>query len=428
MASSMKTAFIRVTKVNMTGDNKDIPYVFTQESIKETLDEWAFSAGIRYWFIEHTADQDDPNDHFHIVIKFRNPTSFETVKNKFPFGDIENAKNIKRAVQYLVHANDSNKKQYPWEAIVTNAGDLTPFKVKSRSQQDVVLQNILERIESGELTKYNYEYAIPFDVYTKNKTVIENAFQLAIDRLAKYDRDVTVLYFYGASGIGKTAFAKMYFDSLGYAYCKSSSDNDTIQDYKGEPGLLLDDFRDTQWKFDNLLKFLDPHTRSSGKSRYHNKIFVGDLIIITSTVHRDFLYKDITMENLKQLRRRIPQFFEFHEDFVYVYIYNEAADKYYFMRRFANPVTPLKEATVASPKCFDSTPFENMGIELFDCPSDVSKNALPSDPEPASSNWLDSKDGRAWTEAKRMIKERKDESINDAKHGLSLFDGGDVHV
>jgi len=380
MVKSMKTAFIRVTKVNDT--DRGI-VTFTSDIIKDVLDGWSFTAGIEYWFIDHIPDDDDPNDHFHIVIRFRNPEHFDSVKNKFPYGRIETARNVKRAVQYLVHMNNPEKIQYSWDNIITNCPDLTPFKVMSRSQHEVNLQRIFEQIESGELTPFNWHDKIPIDVYSKNKTVINNAFQLSLDRVAcRPSRDITVMYFYGKPGIGKTDFAKRYFNSIGCSFAISSSGNDPLQDYHGERGLLWDDFRDSQFSFADLLKFLDPNTRSSGKSRYHNKDFVGDLIIMTSNQRMDFLYKKYQndtndFESMTALRRRIVEYYEFTYETIKIYMYDKYTDKYALFREFPNPISKLVDAEPSH--VFDSSPFENMGIELI-VPSSIDHGVTQVNP------------------------------------------------
>lgn len=381
LAKSYRTAFICVPKVNKTGENKDVIIEYTQDQIKETLSAWSFTAGIEYWGIDHIPDDDDPNDHFHLVIRFRNPEHFDSIKNKFPYGRIEPAKNVKRAVQYLVHMNSPEKIQYSWDQVFTNVPDLTPFKVQSRSQQDVSLQRIFEQIDSGEITSYNYQSIIPTEIFSKHKSVIQNALDLNLRRIASNPtRSIKVLYFYGRPGIGKTVFAKRYFESIGYRFCPSSSSNDPLQDYSGEPGLLWDDFRDSSMSFSDLLKFLDPDTRSSGKSRYRNKDFIGDLIIITSNQRMDFLYKNYMQQNensgedMRALRRRLHEYYEFKEDFITIYQYDKFRDSYTEIKKFKNPITEDVERAPSGSDIFDSSAFESMGIELID--SDSKSNRL----------------------------------------------------
>lgn len=382
---TMKTAFIRISKVNMTGENKDIPVTFSEAQIKDILDEWAFTASIEYWFIDHVPDEDDTNDHFHIVIKFKSPTHFDTIKNRFPYGKIETAKNVKRAIQYLVHLNNPEKIQYTWDKVITNCSDLSPYKVLSRSQQEISLQRYIEKIESGEITAFNYTKSIPIDIFAKHKTAIKNAIEYTTDRIiSNPDRALTVMYFYGKTGIGKTSFAKKlcvetYPDETP---CITSSGNDPLQDYKGQKALIWDDFRDSQFKFSDLLKFLDPFTRSSGKSRYINKHFLGNLIILTSTQGIDFLYKgcDNYSEDMKQLRRRISYYYEFKEDKIQIYIY-AGNNRFTLFKEHINPYygMELKPFTELN---FNTAVYEKMGIKLEDPVSKPSEyiNNMDSSP------------------------------------------------
>lgn len=364
----MKTAFIRVTKVNMTGENKDIPVTYTENQIKDILDEWAWTSGFEYWFIDHIPDDEDPNDHFHIVIKFKTNSHFSTIKSKFPYGKIETAKNVRRAIQYLVHLNNPEKLQYTWDHVITNCQDMTPYKVLSRSQQEVCLQRIFEKIEAGDINQYNYDKEIPMDVYAKHRTSIVNAFQYKTDQIISHNRrNITVLYFYGKTGIGKTSYALDYCKAVypNEEPCLTSSSNDPLQDYRGQKSMIWDDFRDSQFRFADLLKFLDPHTRSSGKSRYTNKHFLGDLIIITSTQRLDYLYKGCdNTEDLMQLRRRISQYHEFVEDKIRIYLY-DGNNHYKFFKEHLNPYYGM-EIKPKVESSFDLTVYEKMGISLVD--------------------------------------------------------------
>lgn len=363
----MRTAWIRVTKVNEIQDGTTVTY--STEQIKEILDFWAFESGLTYWFIDHIPDIDDTNDHYHIAIKFKTNCRFSTIKNKFPYGRIEPAKNLRRAIQYLVHLNNPEKLSYSWDQVITNGGDLSEYKVLSRSQQEIRLQSIFEKIDSGEITMLNYEQHMPIDLYSKHSTVINNAFKYKIDKLtANVTRKIKVIYIYGKSGIGKTRFAKDYCKSLypdEEPYITSSS-NDPLQDYKGQKALIWDDFRDSHFRFSDLLKFLDPYTRSSGKSRFYNKPFLGDIIILTSTQRMDFLYKGVSdqSEDMRQLRRRISEFHEFVGDRIRIYLYNPPNDNYIPFKELINPYTQL----VSNPSStgFDSSPYDKMGLALMD--------------------------------------------------------------
>ena len=126
------------------------------------------------------------------------------------------------------------------------------------------------------------------------------------------DRDIEVIFIYGLPGSGKTLYAKRIMRELGYDFCISSSSNDPFQDYLGQKGLILDDMRDTTFeRLEDLLKVLDNHTSSSVKSRFANRVFMGDLIIVTSPVPLSqwyWSYKGNTNDTLYQLYRRFTTY------------------------------------------------------------------------------------------------------------------------
>ena len=66
--------------------------------------------------------------------------------------------------------------------------------------------------------------------------------------------------------------------------------------------------RDDDIEFPELLKMLDNNTQSSVYSRFQNKVFVGKMIVITSSVPIQFWYREMRYnkrEDLSQLYRRI---------------------------------------------------------------------------------------------------------------------------
>lgn len=303
--------------------------VFTLSDIENTLNAWAHSSQLLYYFIEHPADDEISKAHYHILIRFKSPMPFDAIKSRFPYGDIESAKNVKNCIQYMVHLNDESKKQYSWDNLHTNDPDKDWYKVQSFARQEVVIQHLLDAIKAGEISEYDQCEKIPIEVWTKHKTRIANAFayQRELTCMDK-SRHIDVIYIGGAPGLGKTSFAKDYCKKSGVSYCVSSASNDPLQDYKGEEVLILDDMRDDAFSYSDLLKLLDNHTRSTGKSRYYNKSFIGSLIIITSSRPLCDLYFDLPGESKHQLYRRIRRQYQFTYDKILQYDYNEKTHTY----------------------------------------------------------------------------------------------------
>lgn len=336
MAQSMKTAFIRVSSVNNT-QNGVIKY--KKADIEKIITEWCKTTDFEYWFIEHTADDEVSMTHWHIVIRFKNPMPFDNVKKHFPYGDIESAKSIKKSVQYLVHQNDQSKVQYKWSDVATNCRDMSPFKVQSNAQGEVTIQRIMEQIDNGEIREFNQFEIIPIEIWAKYKTRIENGLTYYRERVyMDKHREINVVFMSGATGTGKTTFAKKWCDTTKKSYCISSTSNDPMQDYKGEDVLILDDLRDSDYQFTDLLKILDNHTKSTMKSRYHNKAFIGDTIIITSYRPLNDWYFNVERESKEQLYRRIKTMYKFYEDKIECYEFSQEQHKYIYIAKTPNTV------------------------------------------------------------------------------------------
>ena len=112
------------------------------------------------------------------------------------------------------------------------------------------------------------------------------------------------MFLSGDTGTGKTSFAKQYCQSLKRVIVFHLLVMMLCKIIK-EDVLILDDLRDSDFKFTDLLKILDNHTKSTVKSRYHNKAFIGDTIVITSYKPLQDWYFDVPSESKHQLYRRI---------------------------------------------------------------------------------------------------------------------------
>jgi len=354
-SKSFRTAFIRVTSLN---DTKDGIVLYTFDDIEEILVKWSESAMITYWFIEHYPD--DEKSHFHIVIEFRNPTAFSTIKNKFPHGQIQSAKHMKASIQYLVHLNDPNKEQYSWDAVRTNCKDMSEYMIVDPNR-GITIESVLKDIDEGKINEYNVYTLVSTEMYSRHKTRIKNALEFCRERKCMdKNRNMNVIFMTGETRLGKTAFAKKYCEDKGITYCVSSSSNDPLQDYKGEDVLILDDLRDDSFTFADLLKLLDNHTLSSTKSRYHNKHFIGDTIIVTSTVALKDWYKDVTREDKRQLYRRIGGMISFVDDSIYLYDYNPLTFNYDIVGKAPNVIVLQDRRR----KSIAKDMFKEMGIRV----------------------------------------------------------------
>lgn len=375
--TSMRNAFIRVSKVN---DTEQGQIVYDYATMQQILEEWALTKSMKYYLKDHNNEPDDPNPHYHIVICFGSPTPFDQIKAKFPYGKIEKPHNkgqngVKVCVQYLVHMNDQSKKQYDFNEIITNDPNIDNFRILTQQMQVIKLEEYIDKIASGQIREHNLTDFIEPEVFANYKTRILNALEYYRRKvMTNKDRNIQVLAFTGETGTFKTTYAKQYAKNLNKSICISSSSNDPMQDYKGEDVLVLDDIRDDTFKFNDLLKILDNHTSSTVASRYSNKAFIGDTIIITSSIGIVDWYYDLPQEDKAQLKRRIPLWYQFTADQISIFEYSPKAKIYKFVASIPN----VNNFTPQEYKSAALDVLKAMGVEMT---PEVEKQLLEPHPD-----------------------------------------------
>ncbi len=274
---------------------------------------------IKHWaYILH--DKDDTRPHYHIYVHFGG-SSVDTKLVASWFKVPENFVNkIKgRRVDmllYLTHGNDTQKykHQYSPDEIIAN------FDVGTEIKASKVIGDFENFSYAQQL---QYVNTLPMSEKSKVFSQLKKLWELHCQCLTlQADRNIQVLFITGKGGTGKTTYAKRLCKALNYDFCMSSSSNDPFQDYMGQKAIILDDMRDTAFEFEDLLKLLDNHASSTVKSRFNNKVFNGEMIIITSSVPISYWYRQMkysSADSLVQLYRRITSYVEVKQDYILVY-------------------------------------------------------------------------------------------------------------
>lgn len=273
----------------------------------------------KYAYILHDKDPDTA-PHYHIYLNF-GKSGIESALVAQWFGLQESQVNRVQGratdmLQYLTHSNESqkNKYQYSPSEVIAN------FDFEEEIRKSKII---------GDFKNYSYAQQLKY-IDTLPVSEKKTAFN-SLETLWKLhckvltldpDRSIEVMFIHGKPGTGKTYYAKKFAKSRGYDCCISSSSNDPWQDYLGQKCMILDDMRDKTFEFEDFLKITDNNTSSSVQARYGNKVFNGELIIITSSVPLSHWYKYLIFNNsesLKQLYRRISAYIEITEKEVRVY-------------------------------------------------------------------------------------------------------------
>lgn len=301
-----------------------------ENDIEKIIDNLRNSSAVQVFTILHDKDYIRMEDgtlvkkanHHHFCIRFENPTLLSTVANLCNltvnnYNLVQRCKSYKSACRYLLHLDQKDKHLYDISEVVvvkgtkddyyniaigkaqyvTTDADLFPFFGKfdevPYKEQYVEIHNHIDEPKRRNLLLKELDRT--WENYLKKRTY-------EMDK-----KNVKVIFIEGAPGSGKSTFAKQLAINNKKSYCVSSSSNDVLQDYTCEDYLILDDLRDNSFTFEDLLKLLDNYVISTVKSRYRNKLFLGEYIVITSAKPLCEWYKG-SNEDRQQLFRRISLF------------------------------------------------------------------------------------------------------------------------
>lgn len=184
---------------------------------------------------------------------------------------------------------------------------------------------------------------IPYKTYLKELqakqqpslvTNLKDCYSNYLESIQDKSESKQVIYIQGLGGTGKTTYAKIiaeqYF-SKDEIYITSGGDN-PFDEYYGEKCIIIDDFRDSMMKLNDLLKLLDNNTNSNVGARYHNKNLARcKVIILTSVIKVEDIYINAS-EDRFQIYRRI-NYMQITGDLkinvtLKLYEYNKSENKY----------------------------------------------------------------------------------------------------
>ena len=323
---------------------------------------------IRYAFIVH--DKDTLEDgtpkkpHIHIMMDFLGTSWTPETLCKW-FNDepshIEKPKSkrnrfvFQNMCSYLIHETETADGKYKYE----------PSQVTSNFDFGEYIESIRTGVTESKLNRHLHPLSEQLILITDNKIPkikideyigaldqikyakdIKNAYDIRDRRLAKeIDRDMNVMYFFGSSGTGKTTWAKYLATDKNYSIFVSGSSNDPLQGYLGQECIILDDIRGSDWKINDLLKFIDNNTNSLVKSRYSNKLLNDcKLIILTSVLSIEGLYQTLAnndSEPIEQLKRRCTDYIEFTIDTLKCFKYDDNIKDYVLSGELPNMTSQL---------------------------------------------------------------------------------------
>jgi hypothetical protein len=247
-----------------------------------------------------------------------------------------------------LHKNAPEKTQHTIEEIITNidGGTLDLYlkstpSVKKRSALERNFDKLQDDILEYKIFQYQFREQLATNkmfrkLMAEFDTKIEKSFvaqKVGWYEKYKHTRSLEVIFIEGGGGCGKTALAIAYCQQRKWSYYIASDENDPMQDYASQDCLILDELRDDTFSYSSFMRILNTYTGTTVKSRYHNKAFTGEAIIIPSYLPLSEYYKpDVKKKkkyvadesfygdnSLVQLHRRIKTLVRAERDLFYVY-------------------------------------------------------------------------------------------------------------
>ena len=356
---TLSVAFVRITVENHLNNQElideigDTVLTYDEQYIKAFFNKYDNDV-IEYAYILHENDVNEKGEveqaHYHICMRKTNKTNFkfDMLKHAFPVGKIEQGRTWEYMLQYLLHKNAPEKTPHSVDEIVTNidGGTLDLYlkstpSVKKKSalernfdklQDDILEYKILQYQFREQLGKNKLYRKLMAEFDSKIERTF-NAQKAGLYEKDKATRSLEVIFIEGGGGCGKTALAIAYCQQRKWSYYIASDENDPMQDYASQDCLILDELRDDTFSYSSFMRILNTYTGTTVKSRYHNKAFTGEAIIIPSYLPLSEYYKpDVKKKkkyvadesfygdnSLVQLHRRIKTLVRAEKDLFYVY-------------------------------------------------------------------------------------------------------------
>lgn len=292
----------------------DLPLILEQSGATE----WAY--------ITHNQDikdNGDPvDDHIHVVLKFDNPHTVQSVAKLFKDNDQQVTPwkgRINNAYSYLIHAtaDASNKHRYSVDEVTASFDYATRMTKIAEAVDFQDVDEALDMLANDIYTVDVLRKAIGIRAFAKKRKQIDD---IQITKLEVKHQEwqksfagkkMAVFWIWGLGGTGKTSLAHDMTQSMDVAILGSA--NDYFQEYHGENVIIINDLRPDDLKWADLLRILDPfeHNKQAPR-RYHNVPLNLELVIIATPFSPQTFYHSSTVWNRQidtyvQLKRRLSQ-------------------------------------------------------------------------------------------------------------------------
>lgn len=350
-----ETKTIRVKNIEYVQQLEHLPKGI--KNLEELIEHVTDSLDLkRYAAICHNKDVDENDqkikDHIHLVMQFENARSINNIAKTI--GDKTNCfQKITKwnsACSYLVHRTESSKTKHSYDPNdVLASFDYPEWLDKITKQVETAIEikdselinQYLDQLFDGEITKEEVIKNLSGRQYAKAKTRIEAVCQKRLELDAEIWREekqingepIMIVWIFGPAGAGKTVMGRKIAQQYSEKIYISGSSLDPFQHYEGERAVVLDDLRVETFKYQDLLRMLDPYNyKSVAAARYSDKPIAADVIIVTTPFSPDEFYRAMfgfvinKVDSFEQLARRLTVVMKITKNYTEAFEYSTKTD------------------------------------------------------------------------------------------------------
>lgn len=272
-----------------------------QEICEKALDIWCSKNADRTGAVIYCVSAKGLH-HLHMVLETDGDKRFHlsTVKKLFPKVHLEPTRGSKKQAEDYIYKR--GKFAEKGEQIIAKAEH---GEIKGVQGKRTDLEQIQEYINIGLTPSAIFDKDIRYRKYEK---IITDAYYAKRKSSTPLERDVSVYWYYGEKGSGKTHTYIDVCDAYGdeHVYKVDEYESGCFDKYNGEEILFLNEYRG-QFKYASLLSKLEGY-QGYLHARYTDRVMLWDAVYITSPYSPFELYKDLPKEDSKQqLYRRISK-------------------------------------------------------------------------------------------------------------------------
>lgn len=311
----------------------------------------------RYGIILHDQDTDDQGrpvrDHVHAMMQFTNARSVNSLAKGL--GDAPQTVEAWRGdsrngFAYLCHRTAKARAQHQYDPASVIANFDYPAELQRLESGAAVARVtagvpvLLDALYAGDLSRDELKAQLTGSQIGRYRRQIEDVIAARLEREAiewrarmkTEGRSTEVIWLYGPTATGKSSMAKDLAEkrSCRQGYFMRGSTRGLFENYEGQHVLVLDEIGPHSIPYEDLKRITDPWgigDEIHAPSRYHDKVLMPELIIITSPFNPLQLYRKQVgggVDAFAQFARRLGLVLHMTQDEIQVMTYDSKKDRY----------------------------------------------------------------------------------------------------